>query len=202
MKLTSWGNYPVIDAKIDYFESIDTLEKFIISKQKFIPYGNGRSYGDQALYENVLVTKKYNYITHFDEKKGIMTCQCGVTLEEILDVIVPKGWFLPVTPGTKYITIGGAIASDVHGKNHHKDGTFCEYVLSFDIMLPNGNVITCSPKRNADLFNATCGGNGLTGIIVKATFSLKKIETAYIKQKTIKAKNVDELIHRLQENEH
>jgi len=202
MKLTSWGNYPVIDAKIRYFESIDTLEKFITSKQKFIPYGNGRSYGDQALHENVLVTKKYNYITHFDEKKGIMTCQCGVTLEEILNVVVPKGWFLPVTPGTKYITIGGAIASDVHGKNHHKDGTFCEYVLSFDIMLPNGKVITCSPKRNTELFNATCGGNGLTGIVVKATFSLKKIETAYIKQKAIRVKNIDELIHSLEENEH
>lgn len=201
MKLTSWGNYPVIDAKIDYFESIDTLEKFIKSKQKFIPYGNGRSYGDQALYENVLVTKKYNYITHFDEKKGIMTCQCGVTLEEILDVIVPKGWFLPVTPGTKYITIGGAIASDVHGKNHHKEGTFCDHVHSFDIMLPNGSIVTCSRKKNSELFKATCGGNGLTGIILKATFSLKKIETAFIKQKTIRAKNIDELVCYLEENE-
>ena len=176
MKLTAWGNYPVIDAHIEYFTTITDLQNLLKSGEKIIVYGNGRSYGDQALGEHVILSKKYNYITHFDTQKGIITCQCGITLEEILDVIVPKGWFLPVTPGTKYITVGGAVASDVHGKNHHKEGTFCDHVLSMDVMLYDGSIVACSKKKNQELFKATCGGNGLTGIILNATFSLKKIE--------------------------
>jgi len=202
MKLTAWGNYPIVDAQVDYLESVESLKNLILSKQKLIAYGNGRSYGDQALNERVIFTKKYNYITDFDSQKGMITCQCGVTLEEILDVIVPRGWFLQVTPGTKYITVGGAIASDVHGKNHHKEGTFCDHVMSFELMLPDGKVITCSRKNNPEIFKATCGGNGLTGVILKATFRLKKIESAYIKQRTIRAQNIEELINAIEDNEH
>jgi len=201
MKMKGWGNYPIIDARVDTLTDIRKLEKVLKETEGIIPYGNGRSYGDQALGKQVINTKKYNYITGFDEKKGIITCQCGVTLEEILDVSVPKGWFLFVTPGTKYITVGGAIASDVHGKNHHKEGTFCDHVLSFELMLPDGKIVSCSKKINKELFHATCGGNGLTGIILNATFRLKQIETAYIKQRTIKAANIDELIKLLEENE-
>jgi FAD/FMN-containing dehydrogenase len=202
MKLTAWGNYPILDANIEYFSSITELQNILKSGEKLIIYGNGRSYGDQALGKHVVISKKYNYITQFDTQKGVITCQCGVTLEEILDVIVPKGWFLPVTPGTKYITVGGAVASDVHGKNHHKEGTFCDHVLSIDVMLPSGSIVTCSKKKNQELFKATCGGNGLTGVIINVTFSLKKIETAYITQRTIKAKNIEQLLHAIEKNEH
>lgn len=201
MKLTAWGNYPVIEANTEELYSIEYAKKKFQQKTPFIPYANGRSYGDQALSENVLLTKRYNCITAFDAKNGIITCQCGVTLEEILEVVVPCGWFLPVTPGTKYITIGGAVASDVHGKNHHKEGTFCDHVISMDVMLPSGDIVRCSKKENLELFRATCGGNGLTGIILNATFKLKKIETAYIKQTSIRAKNLEELVRLIEENE-
>lgn len=201
MKLMSWGNYPVVDSEVVKLTDTGQIKKVLQQAENTIPYGNGRSYGDQALGKHIIFTRKYNYITEFDEKKGIITCQCGVTLEEILDVVVPKGWFLYVTPGTKYITVGGAIASDVHGKNHHKEGTFCDHLISFDLMLPGGEIVSCSMKNNKELFHATCGGNGLTGIILKATFRLKPVETAYIKQRAIKAENIDELIRLLEENE-
>lgn len=201
MKFTAWGNYPVIEADTQVLKNIDQAKKIIKDNSTITPYGSGRSYGDQALSKNILLTNKYNYITAFDKIKGTITCQCGVTLEEILDVIVPEGWFLPVTPGTKFITTGGAIASDVHGKNHHKEGTFCDHVISMNLLLPSGEIKKCSRKDNSDIFHATCGGNGLTGLILDATFSLKPIETAYIKQRAIRASNIDELIKLLEENE-
>ena len=201
MKLSSWGNYPVVDTTAVNLSTAGQMKNDIKGLNAVIPHANGRSYGDQALGEKVLLTRKYNYITDFDIKKGLITCQCGVTLDELLEVIVPKGWFLPVTPGTKYITVGGAIASDVHGKNHHKEGTFCDHIISFDLMLPDGTIIRCSKKENKEIFHATCGGNGLTGLVLKATFSLKPVETAYIKQRSIKAANIDELIKLLEENE-
>lgn len=201
MKLTAWGNYPTVDVIAKDLGDINRLRDTLKSLEHGIAYGNGRSYGDQALAPTVIMTKRYNCFTGFDVKKGILSCQCGVTLDEILSVIVPKGWFLPVTPGTKYITVGGAIASDVHGKNHHKEGTFCDHVISFDIMLPDGKIVTCSKKSHPELYHATCGGNGLTGIILNATFKLKPIETAYIKQRSIKAANIDELVALIEENE-
>lgn len=201
MEMKGWGNYPIIDSRVETLDDISRIKKVLNDTAGVIPYGNGRSYGDQALGKHIIHTKEYNYITTFDEKKGVITCQCGVTLEDILNVSVPKGWFLYVTPGTKYITVGGAIASDVHGKNHHKEGTFCDHVQSFELMLPDGEVVICSKKLNKDLFHATCGGNGLTGIILNATFKLKPVETAYIKQRAIKAANIDELVKLIEENE-
>lgn len=201
MNISAWGHYPVIDSNVEYLKAVEQMEKILKHKRVLIPYGNGRSYGDQALSENIVITRKYNYITAFDSNKGIISCQSGVTLEEVLDVIVPKGWFLPVTPGTKYITIGGAIASDVHGKNHHKEGTFSDHVVSFDLLLPYGQIVSCSRTKNKELFHATCGGNGLTGIILNATFKLKPVESAYIAQTSIKAKNIDELVALIEENE-
>ena len=136
----------------------------------------------------------YNKLLSFDYKNGILKCQSGLLLKDILDVIVPKGWFLPVTPGTKLITMGGAIASNVHGKNHHKEGAFSDHLVNFSIMLDNGSIVICSKDKNQDLFWATCGGMGLTGFILDATITLKPIETAYIKQLSLKANNLDELI--------
>src|SRR6476646_11908022 len=103
-----------------------------------------------------------------DEK--IFECQSGITLDQVREVIVPKGWFLPVTPGTKFITVGGAVASDVHGKNHHVDGCFSHHVKEMDVITGLGERITCSPSLNADLFEATCGGMGLTGVITRVKF--------------------------------
>ena len=122
-------------------------------------------------------------------------------LDDILEVIVPQGYFLYVTPGTKFITVGGAIASDVHGKNHHVEGCFSQWVTEFKIMNEKGEVLTCHRTENSDLFWATVGGMGLTGIILSAKLKLKNIETAYIKQETIKAANIDEIFQLFEESE-
>ena len=118
--------------------------------------------------------------------------QSGVLLSEILNTIVPKGWFLKITPGTKLITIGGAIASDVHGKNHHLEGCFSECVEEFSLILPNNEIVTCSKTKNTELFRATCGGMGLTGVILDAKIVLKKINSKYINQTIIKTTSLKE----------
>ena len=192
MQLNSWGMYPIIKNESFTLKDKNILSSKLSEKKEFIPYGNGRRYGDSALNNNIIHTKPYNYFLDFDEENGILHCQSGVLLSEILEVFVPKGWFLKVTPGTKLITVGGAIASDVHGKNHHVEGCFSNCTEEFTIMLPNGKIQTCSKTLNKELFKATCGGMGLTGVILDAKISLKKINSKYINQTTIKTKNLKE----------
>ena len=192
--IANWGNYPVIESDEQSFSFTDQLDQLMKSNDEFIPRGNGRCYGDASLAKKTISTLKYDKILSFDTTEGIFECQSGLTLDKILEVIVPKGWFLPVTPGTKFITVGGAVASDVHGKNHHIDGSFSNNIVDMDIVLSSREVISCSPRQNADLFEATCGGMGLTGIITRVKFRLKKIETSFIKQKQVKAENLEEII--------
>lgn len=193
--IANWGNYPVIESDEKSFWFSGQIHDTLLNADKIIARGNGRCYGDASLAKNTLSTLQYNKALSFDAEKGIFECQSGLTLDKVLEIIVPKGWFLPVTPGTKFITVGGAVASDVHGKNHHVDGSFSNHVLEMDVLLANGETLTCSYNVNSDLFWATCGGMGLTGIITRVKFDLKKIETSYIKQKQIKAKNLEEVIH-------
>lgn len=192
--IANWGNYPVVESNEESFSFPDQLRRLMDEQTSFIPRGNGRCYGDASLAKRTISTLKYNKILSFDTAKGIFACQSGLTLDQILEVIVPKGWFLPVTPGTKFITIGGAVASDVHGKNHHIDGSFSNHILEMDVTLSSREILTCSPVMNPDLFEATCGGMGLTGIITRVSFQLKKMETSFIRQKQIKAANLEELI--------
>ena len=193
LKISGWGNYPKIKPnKIFSFDSHNSLTKIIDAHDNLIPQGNSRSYGDSALNKNIIKLKTYNYLLDFDNKTGILHCQAGVLLAEILDIFIPQGWFLTITPGTKLITIGGAIASDVHGKNHHIAGCFSECIVSFRLMLPNGNIVKCSKQENTELFKTTCGGMGLTGIILDAKIELQKINSTTIKQTTIKTKNLQE----------
>lgn len=199
MSLNSWGMYPKIENRVFKFSSEKSLESIIKENESLIAYGNGRSYGDSALSKNIIEVKPYNYFMAFDENSGLLHVQAGVLLSEILESFVPRGWFLKVTPGTKLITIGGAIASDVHGKNHHVEGCFSECVESFKIMLADGEVVECSKEQRADLFNATCGGMGLTGVIVEAKIYLKKINSKYISQTTIKTKNLKETFDAFEE---
>lgn len=201
--IANWGNYPVMETEEKTFSYPDQLSGIIRQNDNLIARGNGRCYGDASLAQNTISTLKYDKILSFDTVSGIFECQAGLTLDRILEVIVPEGWFLPVTPGTKFITVGGAVASDVHGKNHHVDGSFSNHILEMDIALANGDVITCTRDNEySDLFWATCGGMGLTGIITRVTFDLKKIETSYIKQKQIKAKNLEEVIRLFEETKH
>jgi len=192
--ISDWGNYPVIEAEVGGFDTAVQLRGRLETPGAVIAYGNGRSYGDASLQKNMLLTRRFNKFLSFDEATGELCCQAGVLLSEILDVFVPRGWFLPVTPGTKLITVGGAIAADVHGKNHHVDGSFGQHILSMEVMRNDGSVVTCSPQTHAEFFKITVGGMGLTGMILSATFRLKKVETAYICQETARAANLDEIM--------
>lgn len=199
MSLNSWGMYPQVENRVFKFSTPKVLEHIVKENSNLIAYGNGRSYGDSALSKNIIHVKPHNYFISFDESKGLLHVQAGVLLSEILESFVPRGWFLKVTPGTKLITIGGAIASDVHGKNHHVEGCFSECVEMFTIMLPTGEVVVCSKEERPELFKATCGGMGLTGVILEAKIYLKKINSKYIKQTTIKTKNLKETFEAFEE---
>jgi len=189
---TAWGMYPRIECERFAFDTEKQLGQIITGQHDLIAYGNGRSYGDSALAPRVIDVRPRDYFLDFDEAQGLLHVQAGVLLSEILEHFVPRGWFLKVTPGTKLITIGGAIASDVHGKNHHMEGCFSECVKAFTLMLADGEVVTCSKEATPDLWKATCGGMGLTGVILDAKLYLKRINSQYIDQTTIKTKNLKE----------
>jgi decaprenylphospho-beta-D-ribofuranose 2-oxidase len=193
MKVSNWGNFPSTEANVLSFATTTDALQALDSAADLIPRGLGRCYGDSSLSSHIISTLKYNRFLEFDQHHGILHCQSGLSFAEILDVIVPAGWFLPVTPGTKFVTVGGAIAADVHGKNHHGEGSFSKHVIELQLLAPSGLTHSCSRTENADIFWATCGGMGLTGIILEARFKLKKIETAYIVEERSKATNVDEL---------
>jgi FAD/FMN-containing dehydrogenase len=201
-RLANWGNFPALLCDETTFSQEEQIQDFISSHTSIIARGNGRCYGDASLATFSVSTLKYDKVLAFDTVNGIFECQSGITLDQVLEIIVPEGWFLPVTPGTKFITIGGAVASDVHGKNHHVDGSFSNHIINMDVITGNKDTITCSALMEPDLFWATCGGMGLTGIITRVRFYLKKIETAYIKQKQIKARNLEDLIRLFDEYTH
>lgn len=199
--IKNWGNFPKIEASEYVLDDISRAKDILLEEETVLPRGNARSYGDAALNETVISTLPLQYFLDFNSKEGILKCQAGVLFSDILDFVVPYGYFLPVTPGTKFITVGGAIAADVHGKNHHKEGCFSEFVSQFSIILPSGEILSCSRGENADIFWETIGGMGLTGIIVEATFQLKKIENSYIYVESIKAKNLDEIMELFEASE-
>jgi decaprenylphospho-beta-D-ribofuranose 2-oxidase len=191
--LSNWGNYPVVASEEASFTQEDQLAALLQNKAGVIARGNGRCYGDASLAKHCISTLRFDKILEFDRHTGVFGCQSGITLDQILEVILPHGWFLPVTPGTKFITVGGAVASDVHGKNHHAEGSFSNHILRMEVQTGIGT-LSCSKEEHPDLFWATCGGMGLTGVITKVWFQLKPVETAYIRQKQIKAKNLDEVL--------
>ena len=194
--------YPKVENRVFDFDQAEELTDIIQENSELIPYGNGRSYGDSAISSHIINLKPKDYFISFDEELGILHIEAGVLLSEILDSFVPRGWFLKVTPGTKLITVGGAIASDVHGKNHHVEGCFSECVEEFRIMVADGSIVACSKTKEPELFRATCGGMGLTGVILDAKISLKKINSQYIDQTTIKTKNLKETFEAFEEYSH
>src|SRR5580693_3373120 len=179
-KLAGWGNYPVSESYIIHPRNEEDLQ-LAIKKDQMIPRGLGRSYGDQALNKDnyVAVCTHLNYFIAWDDKEGVLECEAGVSLEEIISVFAPKGWLPMICPGTKFVTIGGAIANDIHGKAHHIDGSFVNCVLSFTLLLADGETVEASRTGNSDLFWANFGGLGLLGVILKARIRLRKIETTY-----------------------
>lgn len=216
MNISGWGRYPKIESECCY-PNLPGLVNWVVAQTKeqtdtqidvanhqtsnVIARGLGRSYGDSSLASTTVISSNLNHFIDFNEQTGELTCEAGVSFAEILKVFAPKGWFLPVTPGTQFVTVGGAIASDVHGKNHHIDGTFCEHVTSLNLCLASGEVIECSKIHHPHLFRATCGGMGLTGVIVQATFTLKPIETAYITEITYKTVNLEQTLAKFEEHD-
>ena len=202
-QLAGWGNYPVAESFILNPRDLDDA-KGDIKKGEVIARGLGRSYGDQAVNENnyVAICTKLNHFLHWDEQEGILECEAGVSLEEIITFFGPKGWLPMICPGTKFVTVGGAIANDIHGKAHHIDGSFVNCVLSFTILLADGSVVEASRSENTDLFWANFGGLGLLGVILKARLRLRKIETTYFKQKSIVIKNLDHMLEALDQYDH
>lgn len=200
-KMANWGQYPRIEANEQSFRTVGEARGLLAAADELIARGNGRCYGDASLAKTVVSTLQHNKIISFDREAGVLECQSGITLEEVLDVIVPRGWFLPVTPGTKFITVGGAVASDVHGKNHHSEGSFCQYVEELEVLTSKGEAVICGPGQETDLFRTTCGGMGLTGVITRVRFRLKSIQTAYIRQTQLKAKNLEEVFRLFEEHQ-
>lgn len=188
MKVTNWGNYPVIDATVKRASALNN------GCVMGIPRGLGRCYGDAALSEHIIATPSLRRILAFDTTNGIIRAEAGLSINELLPIIIPQGWFMPVTPGTKFVSLGGAVAADVHGKNHHGEGSIASYIEQFHLLLPSGQRLACSPQNNADLFYASIGGMGLTGLITDISLRLKPIESSYISQDTYKAQNLSEVI--------
>jgi len=193
----SWGRYPSVkhSQAVTIKPGARTLP-FEDFKQSVLAFAQGRSYGDTCLNENgiLLDTSLLTGITSFDKTSGILRCEAGTTLAHILPLIVPRGWFLPVTPGTKHVSVGGAIAHDVHGKNHHCAGTFGCYVKQFELLRSSGERLLCSPSENADLYRATIAGMGLTGIILWAEFQLKPINGPFIEVERLPFANLEEFL--------
>ena len=192
MQLTNWGQYPVVDVPVKAYRAGESLSE--LNGAGWIPRGLGRCYGDSALGAQVVSTERLKRFVGFDPQTGLLDCEAGISYADILEQFVPRGWFPPVTPGTKFVTMGGALASDVHGKNHHVEGSFAQHVVDFDLLTPSGNLLTCSREQNSELFLATAGGMGLTGLITRVKLRLKPIETSAIKIQNIKARNLDEIM--------
>ena len=162
--------------------------------QTALPYGNGRSYGDSNLNPGGAVWRcaALDRFMAFDAATGVLRCEAGVLLADILKLVVPQGWFLPVTPGTQFVTVGGAIANDVHGKNHHVAGSFGNHVRALELLRTDGQRLHCTPDEHADWLAATIGGLGLTGLITWAELQLRRVHNPFMDAETIRFRSLEE----------
>jgi FAD/FMN-containing dehydrogenase len=205
-RLSGWGNYPVEECAVARPESFRALHTSVTHgyRPHIIPRGLGRSYGDAALNKDggVILVSRLNRFLSFDERTGVLECEAGASFAEILEHFLPRGWLLPTTPGTKYVTVGGAIAADVHGKNHHVDRSFGNFVVDLKLLTASGAVVTCSPSENVDVFQATVGGMGLTGCIVSARVLLSRVESAFVDVTYRRAPNLDAALDHFSTSDH
>ena len=199
--ISAWGNFPRIIGKISKASTREQLIKTLNENDTIIPFGNGRSYGDSALNDHMVQYDNPEISIEFDQELGIVQVSAATQIGDLIDYILPFGWFPPVVPGTKFVTIGGAIAADIHGKNHHIDGCFSQHVLSFNLMLADGDIIHCSKSNTPELFKATCGGMGLTGIILNAKIKMMSVQSNIVEQISYKAKNINQIFSLFQKND-
>lgn len=197
--ISGWGRWPKADCLVLNPTNIDDLVKSV--PVECVARGLGRSYGDSALNPKAtVVTTGLDRIISFDKETGVLQAEAGISLAKIIKVFLPKGYFPAVTPGTKFITLGGAISADVHGKNHHIDGSFGDYVLWMDLLTHDGRIVRCSPDCNKDLFNAVTGGMGLTGFILSAAIQLRPVKSGWISQETHVAEDLEKTIEIFESN--
>lgn len=193
MGLTAWGRlgWPQALAELPFVDRRAALPRI---DGTLLPCGNGRSYGDVGLNPGgtLLDMRGLSRFIAFDSDGGTLSCEAGVLLSDVLDLVVPHGWFPAVTPGTRFVTLGGAIANDVHGKNHHVAGSFGDHVLSFELLRSDGQRLDCSRDVNPDWFAATVGGLGLTGVITRATIRLRRIGGTVMAVKNRRFTGLDE----------
>lgn len=201
--VASWGRLKAISHPYYFLNGQPEQFPSLNATQSILPFGEGRSYGDSCINESgsLFGTRGMNCFLKLDEETGLLTCEAGVRLDEVLEVCVPKGWFVPVTPGTQFVTIGGAIANDIHGKNHHVAGTFGCFVKKMAVLRSTGEKIICSPSENPDLFGATIGGLGLTGLILWAEIQMKKVRGPLIDHETIRFSNLEDFFKISEESE-
>lgn len=200
-ELSGWGRYPKIKTKELIPQSESELLEILRHSESYIPRGNGRSYGDSAINKNLTVTMtRINRLLQWNQESGELVAESGVLIADIIDIFLPRGWFPYVTPGTKFVTLGGAIACDVHGKNHHKEGSFGNFVNWIEIFNNKNEIIRCSPNENSELFHWTIGGMGLTGVIIRCSIQLKKVESGWIKQQTVVNNNLNETLQSFYEH--
>lgn len=206
LELSGWGNYPCETCSVFQPDTRAALEATLSGngQPSFIPRGLGRAYGDSAINREagVVLQTAFNRMVAFDETTGVLDCEAGVSFAEIIDVFLPRGWFLPTTPGTKFVTVGGAIAADVHGKNHHQVGSFGNFVLEMRMLLADGSEVLCSPNQQPDLFWATIGGMGLTGCILGARIQLVRVPTAYVNVDFRRTRDLDDTLRVFTEEDH
>jgi len=201
-ELSGWGRFPKIQTRELIPQSEFELIKILRHSESYIPRGNGRSYGDSAINKDLTITMtRMNRFLQWNQESGELVAESGVLIADIIDALLPRGWFPYVTPGTKFVTLGGAIACDVHGKNHHKEGSFSNHVNWIEIINEKNKVIRCSSTENSELFDWTVGGMGLTGVIIRCSIQLKKVESGWIKQQTIVNNNLNETLQSFYEHQ-
>ena len=202
MHSSGWGRHPTIETTTHSPATRQGLARTLVEvPDPLIPRGMGRSYGDASLAPQTLCMTRFDHFIAFDTERGVIECGAGITLAAIAQLTVAHGWFVPVLPGTGLVTLGGAIAADVHGKNHHHDGSFSAYVEELSLMLADGSLLRCSPERHRELFHATAGGMGLTGVIVAARLRLRAVTSSFIEETVIAANDLASTLALLEEHD-
>ena len=193
--LAGWGRYPTVSGLATRPERRADVKSALLDREDapILAFGLGRSYGDAALIRNgrAILTRRLDRIIDFDPKTAWLRCEAGVSIKELIDLFVPRGFFPPVVPGTQFVTLGGALANDIHGKNHHVDGTFADHVRRVEILTASGEIVTCDAQEEPALFWATVGGLGLTGVILAMDLKLCPIANPLIEMESVRVENLD-----------
>ena len=200
--VSGWGRYPIVDTEFSMPRTIDAIRHAMTDRTGVVARGNGRAYGDAAIgVEATIVMTAHDRIRTFDAGTGLVTAEAGLTLADLIATFLPRGFFPFVVPGTRFVTVGGAIAADVHGKNHHREGGFGDHVESLVVVTADGETIRASRSQNPDVFAASIGGMGLTGMIVEATLRLRPVETGWMRQRTMVAPDLSAALAALDAND-